>query len=111
MVTEISSVIVTAPVQENDSQEFRQATPVANSKATEKPSQKQVDELVHNLNKSMQDMGTQVSFSVDRDTKHVVIKVIDTVTKEVVRQIPPEEMLRVSENIRKLIGVRVDQTI
>ena len=111
MVTEILSAttsLAAMPVKESDSQEPRQA---AASKAPEKATQKQVDEIVHNLNKSMQDLGTQVSFSVDSDTKHVVIKVIDAATKEVVRQIPPENMLRLSENIRELLGVMVDQSV
>jgi flagellar protein FlaG len=112
MVTEISSMTATpapAPAKENDSQESTQANPVSNSKVPKKPSREQVDGLVHDLNKSMQEMGTRVSFSIDSDTKRTVIKVIDTATKEVVRQIPPEAMLRVSENITKLLGLMVDR--
>jgi flagellar protein FlaG len=112
MVTEISSATAataTAPVKENDFQESPQANPVSNSKVTKKPSREQVDGLVHDLNKSMQEMGTRVSFSVDRNTNRTIIKVIDITTKEVVRQIPPEAMVRLSENITKLLGLMVDQ--
>ncbi len=114
MATEILSVTTTTPtvsVMENDSHETRQTNPGPNKNATTNSSQKQIEDLVHDLNKSMQDMDTQISFSVDNDTKHVVIKVIDTATNEIIRQIPPEEILRVSENIKKLLGVRVDQAV
>ncbi|HVN48214.1 MAG TPA: flagellar protein FlaG [Bacteroidota bacterium] len=107
----VNATTSTMPVKENDSQETMQANAAANSKASNNLNRKQADDLVKDLNKSMQQMGTQVAFSVDSDTKHVVIKVIDTATKEVIRQIPPEEILRVSENIKKLLGVRVDQAV
>ena len=37
--------------------------------------------------------------SVDEDTKKMVIKIIDNETNEVVRQLPTEEMLRISRSI------------
>jgi flagellar protein FlaG len=112
MVTEVSSVtttMATTPARENDSQESAQTNPVVHSTATKKPNKDQIDGMVHDLNKSMQEIGTHVSFSVDTETNRTIIKVIDTTTKEVVRQIPPENMLRVSENITKLLGLMVDQ--
>jgi flagellar protein FlaG len=112
MVTEISSVTaatVAISIKEKDTLESIPTIPVSNNTAMKKPKQDQVEGMVHELNKSMQEIGTHVSFSVDHDTKRTIIKVIDTTTKEVVRQIPPENMLRVSENIKKLLGLMVDQ--
>ena len=69
---------------------------------------KQVDAAVERLNTSLQSLGTKLSFSVDRQTKDIVITVHNSETGEVIRQIPPESMLRVSEHIEELLGVLFD---
>lgn len=40
--------------------------------------------------------GREVTFSVDPATKQPVVKVIDTATKEVIRQLPPAYLLQVA---------------
>jgi flagellar protein FlaG len=40
--------------------------------------------------------GREVTFSVDPATKQPVVKVIDTATKEVIRQLPPEYLLQIA---------------
>ena len=44
----------------------------------------------------------QVSFSVDEDSNKQVVKVTDVVTGEVIRQIPSEEVLKLSERLQDL---------
>jgi flagellar protein FlaG len=48
--------------------------------------------------------GREVTFSVDQATKRPVIKVIDTTTKEVLNQWPPEYLLQIAADARKLAG-------
>jgi len=43
--------------------------------------------------------GSELAFRFDRDTKHAVIEVLDKNTGEVIRQIPPEYLLRVMESL------------
>jgi flagellar protein FlaG len=38
-------------------------------------------------------LGMELEFSVDKDAKVTIIKVVDSETGEVVRQIPPEELV------------------
>ena len=40
--------------------------------------------------------GREVTFSVDPATKQPVVKVIDTATKEIIRQLPPEYLLQIA---------------
>lgn len=49
-----------------------------------------------------------LQFSIDRDTGRMVIKVVDAVTKEVIRQIPPDEVLRLDKAMDKLKGLLLD---
>ncbi len=64
--------------------------------------------LVKELNNAVKQFNTDISFSIDKDTGKTVIKVIDTDTKEVLRQIPPEDALRVSAHIKELMGILYD---
>jgi uncharacterized FlaG/YvyC family protein len=46
--------------------------------------------------------GREVTFSVDQATKRPVIKVVDTSTKEVLQQWPPEYVLQLAADAEKL---------
>ena len=54
-----------------------------------------------------------LTFSVDQDSGRTVIKIVDPVTKEVLRQIPAEEILRMDKNIDQMIqrykGLLIDR--
>ncbi|MET0090905.1 MAG: flagellar protein FlaG [Candidatus Thiodiazotropha sp.] len=65
---------------------------------------------VENLNQLVQ---RNLEFSVDEDTGRSVVRVIDSNTGEVVRQIPPEQILHVISQVQKasdgqLSGVLLD---
>lgn len=63
---------------------------------------------VQELNSAMQLVNTNLSFSIDSITRQTVITVTDAQTHAVIRQIPPEDMLRVSDRIAELLGVLFD---
>jgi flagellar protein FlaG len=44
------------------------------------------------------------SFSIHEKTGEVVVRIIDRESKEVIRQIPAEEMLRIAEHLQSLEG-------
>src|SRR5579863_2875961 len=48
--------------------------------------------------------GREVTFSVDQATKQPVIKVIDTATNQVLLQWPPEYLLQIAADAKKLTG-------
>ena len=52
---------------------------------------------------------TRCEFSIDEPTNRVSIKVIDRVTDEIIREIPPEESLDVLAKIWELAGLLVDE--
>jgi len=78
--------------------------------AREKLTSRQTEDLVNELNDVMKAVHTQLSFSIDKDTKRIVVKVLDTDTQEVIRQIPPQELLRFSARIQELLGVLFDES-
>ena len=51
----------------------------------------------------------QVNFEIDGDTERIVIKVLDTETDKVVKEIPPEEVLRFVKRFHEALGLLVDE--
>jgi len=46
---------------------------------------------------------------VDEDTKRVIVKVIDTKTDKVIKEIPPEQIVQLAAKIQEMIGLLVDE--
>lgn len=58
-----------------------------------------IEDAVREINQNEQFVSRQLQFSIDEDSGHTVIKVIDSTTKETIRQIPNEEVLKVARNL------------
>lgn len=59
----------------------------------------------------MQIFNYNIRFSLDRESKRVVVKIVDPGTEEVVRQIPPEEMLQIMKRIDQMLGLILDEKV
>ena len=68
-------------------------------KAESEPEQEEIDTAVRDLNHHAQMLHRELHFSIDKDSGHTVIKVIDAKTDEVIRQIPGEEALKVAQRL------------
>ena len=77
------------------------AAPVE-QKAKAAPTQAQVQNAVDNLNRAMGQINADVQFSVDKETKQTVIKVVEAGTGKVIRQFPTEEVLAISRAIDQM---------
>lgn len=69
-----------------------------------------LEDTLKHLNSMMEQMRTNIVFSIDEESSKVVIKVINSLTEEVIRQIPPDEVLRIASHISKLMGIFVDES-
>lgn len=67
--------------------------------------EKEVEEVVSNLNEFVQNIRRDLSFTVDEDSGRTVIKVIDSETDQVIRQIPPEDVINVAKRLAEMSGV------
>ena len=61
--------------------------------------------MVSDLNGLAQEMRRELRFAVDEDSGELVVKIIDSETDEVLRQIPPEEVLKMRERLAEAAGV------
>ncbi|HPZ16891.1 MAG TPA: flagellar protein FlaG [Fervidobacterium sp.] len=71
----------------------------------------QVDILKENLDKLRKIFRGQAEFRIDRDVNKVVIKIKDSDTGEIIRQIPPELVVKISKSIQELLGVLMDERV
>lgn len=69
------------------------------------PSFEELQSAVTNINEHVQNLQRGITFSIDDGTGRTIIKVIDTLTDEVVRQIPSEEVLEISANLQSVAGL------
>lgn len=74
-----------------------QDTPV--KKQDVEPNQPELDYAVSRLNEYIQNSQRDLHFSVDKGSGRVVVKVIDSATQEVIRQIPSEEVIALAQGL------------
>lgn len=91
------------------------ATPtVTVNPVTAKDAPASMDELqdaVGKLNASIPASSQGLEFSIDEDSKRTVVKLVDLTTKEVVRQYPSEEALRISKSLDGFKGMLVRHAV
>jgi len=68
--------------------------------------------LVDELNEYMDDLQTQLGFSIREDLDHqVVVEIKNRETEELLKQIPSEELLKIREKMEELTGFLFDQSV
>ncbi len=70
-----------------------------------------VDKMVQDVADRLQTNQRQLQFSVDTETNSTVVRVIDSETKELIRQIPSEELLAISRRLEAATGLLVDDKV
>ena len=73
------------------------------------PSAGELQKALEEVEKAVAPMAQSLQFSLDKDSGRTVVKVMDTDTNEVIRQIPSEEVLAISKAVDKLKGLLIKQ--
>jgi len=71
----------------------------------------EVQMLVDKANTLMKSMNVGIEFMFDQNSREMVIKVVDTETRDILRQFPSEEMLAMSRAMEKMQAALVKQTV
>jgi len=80
-----------------------------NLELTESISEKMLTGIVKEANKALVAAQRELEFSVHEKTKDIIVRVINTETKEVIREIPPEKILDLVASILEMAGLLVDE--
>ena len=84
---------------------------VAATSKTAAQHEAQVKEAVQQLNDFMKHFSTTLNFTIDSDTKQIVVKVLNQQTGELIRQIPSEEALKLAKAADSLKGLIISAKV
>lgn len=76
-------------------------TPAPPAQQGQAPSPQQVQQAMESINRSLKASNSTLEFSYDQGTKQTVVRIVDTESGDVIRQIPSEAMLAIAESIDK----------
>ena len=81
-----------------------------NQEEEKKPRKNEVNTAVSELNKTLDSLNVRREFRIDDSINEVIVKIIDKDEQKVIRQIPSEEAIKLSKNIREMVGLLYDST-
>jgi flagellar protein FlaG len=103
------AVVVSAQKIDVKPIEHLQPTPASGTQAaqsdkqlpssTNLPSDAQLQNALEKINQAMRQNNTNLEFSIDQESKQMLIKVVDSNTGETIRQFPSKEAIVISEAI------------
>ncbi|WP_079433173.1 flagellar protein FlaG [Zoogloea sp. LCSB751] len=88
-----------------------QAVKAANQAENTQLTPDQLAQAVTQIQDVIKQTAQSLQFSIDKDTGSTVVKVVDTESKKVLRQIPSEEVLAIAKALDKLQGLLVRQKV
>ena len=80
------------------------------SSASEQLSAQEVENTVVALNDVFEQANVSVRYRVDENTDDLVITLINRDTEEVLRQVPPDQILRMRQRLEEVMGLIFDST-
>lgn len=83
-------------------------TEPARSQVQPREAESKVDQAVERLNKMADLFAVALRFSVDKETDRIVVRMIDSQTGELIRQIPPQQLLDIAAKMQEVLGVLFD---
>jgi len=86
-----------------------QTAPAADRQAP--PSQNEIRQALDEVREVLAPVAQNLRFSIDDDTGKTVIKIIDSSTDEVIKQIPSDEIIAIAKAVDRLQGLLVKQQV
>lgn len=74
------------------------------------PGEEQVAQALKSINDVLQMRSPGLEFTVDSESDRTIVKVVDTKTQEVIRQMPSEEAIQIAKALDQLQSLLVRQS-
>ena len=84
-------------------------SPGDNNGESEKPSREAIEKALVKANELAKSLSRTLSFSYDNRIEKVIVKVMEGDGDKIIRQIPPEEMIRLSVRMDEIMGMLINQ--
>jgi flagellar protein FlaG len=92
-------------VNNTDQARISEVKPIQDTKEASAAEMERMQTSANELNALVKTIQRDLQFSVDDSSGETVIKVLDTQTDEVIRQIPSKEVLALTQNFESLKGI------
>ena len=97
------------PEQLNNDKNKKQEEKVVNSEDLKKREQIDTEEAIERIVNVAKFFNRKIRFEVEKDLDIMIVKVIDSETEEVIRQIPPKELVELSKNAKDIKGLLINK--
>ncbi len=67
------------------------------------------ERYLKNILKMTELFNRKLKFSIDRELEQVIVKVVDSQTDKVIKEIPPEELQRLYSSMKEALGQLIDE--
>jgi flagellar protein FlaG len=68
----------------------------------------ELDSLRKNINSALEPINVKLNFDEHEETGRIVVTVVNSETEEVIRQIPPEAILKMAQRMEEMTGLLLD---
>ena len=82
---------------------------VVKEKLDDKSLSEKIEEATKKLNEQMEEFGTSIRFGYNDKIQSMYVNVMETKTGEIIRKIPTEQIMKLTETFREAIGVLFDK--
>lgn len=79
--------------------------------ARQEPTPAELASAVEEVQAAIAPVAQNLQFSIDQDINRTIVKVVDSSTDEVIRQIPSEEIVAIAKAMDKLQGLLIKQEV
>ncbi len=108
-VDETTAAVAQAQPQDekssSDGSTSQQQQAAKNSQATPD----QLKKMIEEMNKKINNSNEVAMFGIHEETNHIMIKIMDKDTKEVIKEFPPEKTLDMIAKLWEMAGILVDE--
>ncbi len=68
-----------------------------------------LDQAAKSANRQMEQIASQIRFNVSNEAGRTIVRMVDTQTKQILLQIPNEQMMKIAQDPAKLQGLILSQ--
>lgn len=104
------SVVETSPASPVRKTEDSFTSYTLNATDKESPAN-QLDSAIEEMNAQFVSRNSTIRFEIDQESKDVIITVVDTASDEIIREIPPEEVVKMRARFKEMAGLLLEETV
>ena len=71
----------------------------------------ELEDKINDMNDIMETLDEKLSFELHDKTDRIMTRIIDIKTQEVIKEMPPEEMLDLAAKIHEMVGLIIDEEV